>query len=104
MVCNCWRKTEILPNSLLNDGPAAAPTVTITSLINADPVETALAAAEQEVSNLLSHLEKIGVLQPQNQMALDELLNPIDENIMHNDGTDKDICDTVLEQHQAEQT
>lgn len=102
-ICNCWCKTSILPISLLNPKSNTCPTVPISSLINADSVEIALATVEKEVSDSLSHLEKIGVLHIQNWMALTELLNLEDENVMHDDKSDKDICQAVLEQHQAEE-
>ncbi|KAG6895240.1 hypothetical protein C0992_002417, partial [Termitomyces sp. T32_za158] len=51
----------------------------------------------------LSELEKIGVLQPANRMALQELLNPINENVMHNGGSDVEIFQAVMQHVKSEQ-
>ncbi|KAG6875168.1 hypothetical protein C0993_010513 [Termitomyces sp. T159_Od127] len=85
-ICNCWCKTGILPESLFNPTSTAAstvPLVPVSSLLNHDPVDLAIAAAEKQVADSLSQLEQLRVFQPTNQMALQELLNPVNKNVMH---------------------
>ncbi|KAG6871475.1 hypothetical protein C0995_004294 [Termitomyces sp. Mi166 len=85
-ICNCWCKSSILPESLFNPASTTStvPSVSVSSLLNNDPVDTAIAAAEKELANSLSHLEQLSVLQPSNRMALHELLNLVNKNGMHN--------------------
>ncbi|KAG5335982.1 hypothetical protein C0989_012422, partial [Termitomyces sp. Mn162] len=92
-----------LQDSLLNPtlGLDATPTVPISLLLNEDPIHMALARAEQKVTESLTHLKKIGVLQPQNQMSLSELLGPVDENVMYDGGDEKEIFQAVLEEKPA---
>ena len=99
---NCWRKTGILPDTLFDHTSSTTPTVPVSSLLNDDlydPIEV----AEKEVSNSLSHLERIGVLQPRNRMDLGELLNLVNEHTMYDEGTEEDIYQAVLERCKAEQ-
>lgn len=98
---NCWKKTGILPDTLLNPTSSIIPTVPVSSLLN-DSLEDPIEAAEKEVSDSLSHLEEIGVLQPRNRMDLDELLNPVNEHNMYDEGTEEDICKAVMERRAAE--
>ncbi|KAH0586930.1 hypothetical protein H2248_005764 [Termitomyces sp. 'cryptogamus'] len=102
---NCWRKTRILPDSLLNptSGSDVIPTVPISSLLNKDPIEAVLNRDGQKITESLSHLAEIGVLQPQNWMSLTELLNLVDENLMHNGGGEEEIFRAVLERQEAEE-
>ncbi|KAF5383069.1 hypothetical protein D9615_004968 [Tricholomella constricta] len=102
---NCWRKSGILPDTLINSAPttAPAPSLPISSLVNNDPADAAIFAAEREVLTSLSHLEAIGVLQPHNRMDLAEILNPQNENLIYDDGTDQDIFDAVLARREAEE-
>ncbi|KAG6843736.1 hypothetical protein H0H87_001078 [Tephrocybe sp. NHM501043] len=99
---NCWIKSGILPDSLLKSATTAL-AVPISSLVNNHTMDKALAAAEQKLESSLSHLESIGVLQHKNRMALDELLNPTKENIMHDDGNDEEIYQAVVDRHAAEE-
>jgi len=77
------------------------PTVPVSSLLNnlEDPIES----VEKEIFNSLSHLERIGVLQPRNRMDLTELLNPVNEDDMYDNGTEEEIKQAVLERRAAEQ-
>ncbi|KAG5337171.1 hypothetical protein C0989_010403, partial [Termitomyces sp. Mn162] len=60
-----------------------------------------------EVERALSHLENLGVLQHSNRMAINELLNPVTEDKMCNNETEKeikrDIYAAVVERREAEQ-
>ncbi|KAG6816221.1 hypothetical protein H0H87_007671 [Tephrocybe sp. NHM501043] len=47
-------------------------------------------------------VEAIGVLQPHNRMDLDEILNPQNENVMYDNGTDQEIYDAVMARREAE--
>ncbi|KAG6863386.1 hypothetical protein C0991_006314 [Blastosporella zonata] len=97
-VRNCWLKSGILPDSLLNAPPRVSiPTIPITSLVNPDPRDAAVVAAEGKVTASLSHLETIGVLQKSNRMDLDEVLNPAHENDMFDDGSDEEIYQAVID-------
>jgi hypothetical protein len=67
-ICNCWQKSGILPETLLNpDSTPKTPAIYISSLLNSKPADP--------VSASLDHLEEIGLLQQGNQMDLTELLN-----------------------------
>ncbi|KAG6871182.1 hypothetical protein C0995_007493 [Termitomyces sp. Mi166 len=104
---NCWHKSGILPKSLFNlaSTTSTVPSVSVSFLLNNDPVDTAIAAAEKELANSLSHLEQLGVLQPSNRMALHELLNPVNENGMHDaSGSEMEIFQAVMEHVESEQT
>ncbi|KAG5340230.1 hypothetical protein C0989_002462 [Termitomyces sp. Mn162] len=93
MIHNCWIKSNILLDTLLEStsGPFTTLSITVFSLLN----------GEAKVSNALSHLEEIGVCQHNNQMDISELLNPANEDKMFNNGTEqeieKDIYKAVLE-------
>lgn len=103
---NCWRKTGILPDILLNPASSTTPAVPVSSLLNNDHNDNhndLIEAAEKDVSDSLSHLERIGVLQPRNRMDLDELLNPANERNMYDEGTEEEIYRAVLERRKAEQ-
>ncbi|KAG6839566.1 hypothetical protein C0991_001449, partial [Blastosporella zonata] len=103
---NCWRKSGILPPSLLNPSntiPNTDPAVPISLLLNNDPVDAALASSAEQITKSLAHLKARGVLHTKNMMSLSELLNPAGENLIHDDSTDKDICEAVLERHEGEQ-
>ncbi|KAG6886781.1 hypothetical protein C0992_002405, partial [Termitomyces sp. T32_za158] len=78
---NCWKKSGILLDTLLNPASdsSATPFIPVSSLLS----------SEAEVTNALSHLEKIGVLQANNQMDINELLNPANEDNMYDNGTDE---------------
>ncbi|KAG6807812.1 hypothetical protein H0H87_012261, partial [Tephrocybe sp. NHM501043] len=99
-------KSGILPDELLNPASEpsnSTPSVPVSSLLTKSPIKS----IEAKVSNALSHLEEIGVLQHNNQMDINELLNPTNENKMYDEGTkeeiEKDIHQAVEEQHNAEQ-
>ncbi|KAG6811139.1 hypothetical protein H0H87_010586, partial [Tephrocybe sp. NHM501043] len=103
---NCWRKSGILPDKLLNPASEpsnSTPSIPISSFLTESPIKS----IEAKVSNALSHLEEIGVLQCNNQMDINELLNPTNENKMYNKGTkeeiEKDIHQAVVEQCNVEQ-
>ena len=97
---NCWRKTGIFPDTLF-DHSFATPTIPISSLLN-DNLDNPIEAVEKEVSDSLTHLQRIGVLQPSNWMDLGELLNPVNEHNMYGEGTEEDIFWAVLEQCETE--
>ncbi|KAG5333423.1 hypothetical protein C0989_005807, partial [Termitomyces sp. Mn162] len=110
-IWNCWNKTGILPDKLIKpsaaNGPASAPSVPVSSLLNAKPAD-AINAADVEVQKALSYLEQHGVLQHKNWMDIDELFNPINENKMYADGIaeeeiEKDIFLAVVEGQKGEQ-
>ncbi|KAG7442356.1 uncharacterized protein BT62DRAFT_982547 [Guyanagaster necrorhizus] len=101
---NCWCQADILPDPLLN--PIALTStlvVPVLSLLNTGDSDTYLAAAEKEVSDLLSHLWRISVLQSQNMMAIDELIDFALEWVLYDDGSDEDIFDAIKECRNAEQ-
>ncbi|KAG6824817.1 hypothetical protein H0H87_010949, partial [Tephrocybe sp. NHM501043] len=94
---NCWRKSGILPDELLNPASEpsnSTPSVPVSSLLTESPIES----IEAEVSNALSHLEEISVLQRNNRMDINELLNPTNENKMYDEGTEEEIEKDI---HQA---
>ncbi|KAG6847874.1 hypothetical protein C0991_001303, partial [Blastosporella zonata] len=100
---NCWHKSGILPDSLFDSAPTT-PAISVLSLLDNDPVDAAIAAAEKEVSHTLSHLEERGVLQRSNRLTLEELLNPVTERVMLSGGTsDDEIYQAVIERAEAEQ-
>ncbi|KAG6838177.1 hypothetical protein C0991_001329, partial [Blastosporella zonata] len=66
-------------------------------------VKARIEAAENEVTALLSHLEALGVLHPRNCMALDELVNPKMEGVMHHEGSEDEIYQAILDWHAAEE-
>ena len=54
-----------------------------------------ISQAEEAVKNTLDELQNIGVLQQSNQMDIEQLLNPVEEqNYMV--ASDQDICDAIL--------
>ncbi|KAG6868266.1 hypothetical protein C0993_005639 [Termitomyces sp. T159_Od127] len=96
----CWKKSGILPDTLLNtlsDLVTAASTIPVLSLLN----------SETEVLDALSHLEQIGILYQSNQMDINNLLNPADEDRMYGHGIEEEIREeiyrAVVEQHDAEE-
>lgn len=105
---NCWRKSSILPHKLLNllfNEPAATPLLLVSSLLNmAKSMDT---TADVKVEQALSHLERLRVLQHGNWMSINELLNLINEDRMHNVGTEeetkKDIYEAVVKHCNAKQ-
>ncbi|KAH0581798.1 hypothetical protein H2248_011480 [Termitomyces sp. 'cryptogamus'] len=103
---NCWKKSDILPKSTANI-PVSAPSIPVSSLLNTKPTDT-INAAEIEVKKALSNLKECAVLQCKNQMDIDELLNPTNENQVYVDGMEEeeinqDICAAVIEFCKAEQ-
>ncbi|KAG6900129.1 hypothetical protein C0993_002474 [Termitomyces sp. T159_Od127] len=103
---NCWHKTGILLESLLNPTSTAAstvPLVPVSSLLNDNPVDLAIATAEKQVTDSLSQLEQLRVLQPTNRMALQELLNPVNKNVMHDGGSETEIFQAVMEHVEREE-
>jgi hypothetical protein len=101
MICNCRQKTEILPDTLFNPMLSTTPTVPVSFLLN-NNLKDSIQTAEKEVVNSLFHLERIWVLQPRNQMDLNELLNPVNEHNMYDNGTEEEIHQVVMEQREAE--
>jgi hypothetical protein len=100
---NCWQKSGILPNTLLNpDSTPNTPAIHISSLLNNEPANP-VTAAEKDVSASLDHLEEIGVLQQGNWMDLTELLNLVNKDNSYKEVTDEKIYQVVLERHKAEQ-
>jgi hypothetical protein len=100
---DCWRKSGILPTTLLNpDSAPNAPTIRISSLLNNEPANS-VTAAENHVSASLDHLEEIGVLQRGNWMDLTELLNPVSEGNVYKEVTEEEIYQAVVERCEAEQ-
>ena len=94
---NCWRKAAILPESLLHlTAPTTTPTVPVSSLLNTEPQDLVM-TAEEIVSDTLAELERRGVLQTENQVNLEELLNPVNEANLYDDGTDDEIYSAVME-------
>ncbi|KAG6890636.1 hypothetical protein C0995_006612 [Termitomyces sp. Mi166 len=82
---NCWKKSGILPNKLLNspsNKPSVTPSVLITSLLNTESTRST-DTADVEIEQALSHLEEHRVLQHGNQMDINELLNPVNEDKIH---------------------
>ncbi|KAF5369186.1 hypothetical protein D9615_009952 [Tricholomella constricta] len=105
-IYNCWRKTGILPDSLLNSESSTVPvpTIPVLSLLNKDSGSSdPIVAAEDQVSDALTHLERIGVLQQHNRMDLRELLNLVDEKNLYNEGTEEEIHQAVLARREAEE-
>ncbi|KAK0484423.1 hypothetical protein IW261DRAFT_1416382 [Armillaria novae-zelandiae] len=62
-----------------------------------------LAAAEKEVSDSLSYLQRLGVLQSQNTMAINELVDFTLEHVLYDDGSEEDIFNVIKERQNAEQ-
>jgi hypothetical protein len=81
----CWKHTGILPENLFTSTTITNPFIPISSLLNVDSsssseVASELTPAEKTVTDGLMELEKRGMLQKKNQMDLEELLNPPEEN------------------------
>lgn len=95
---NCWKKAGILPTwtPLNSQSPPSVPVSTLlnTTQLSDDTVES---NPEKEIEAGLNALEARGVLQRTNRMSLDLLLNPEDENIVLEGGSDEDICQFVME-------
>ncbi|KAG6864117.1 hypothetical protein C0991_012351 [Blastosporella zonata] len=98
---NCWRKADILPNSL-DSCPTPLPVISVSSLLNSDPVDDGIAAAEKEVTDTLSNLEERGILHTRNRLTLEELLNPVSERVILS-GSEDDIYQAVMERVEGEQ-
>ncbi|KAK0477074.1 hypothetical protein IW261DRAFT_1421279 [Armillaria novae-zelandiae] len=62
-----------------------------------------LTAAEKEVSDSLSHLQRLGMLQSQNTMAINELVDFTLERVLYDDGSEEDIFNAIKECQNAEQ-
>ncbi|KAG7447253.1 uncharacterized protein BT62DRAFT_919186 [Guyanagaster necrorhizus] len=98
IIHNCWCKAGILSDLFLNPtASTSTPVVSVLSLLNTGDSDTYLAAAEKEVTDSLSHLQRIGVLQSQNMMAIDELIDFALED------SDEDIFNAIKECQNAEQ-
>ncbi|KAG5352910.1 hypothetical protein C0989_012147 [Termitomyces sp. Mn162] len=100
---------DILLIPSTND-PASAPSVPVSSLLDAEPMEPidASDAADAGIQKVLSYLAELSVLQHNNQMNINELLNPINEDKMYEDRTEEEIekdifFSAVVECHKAEQ-
>lgn len=89
---NCWLKTGILPQNLSTTLPA--PSVSILSLLNPTNIDP-IACAEKEVVELLTQLERTGVVKRANMMDLGQLLNPEMENKLIDDVSDVEIFEAV---------
>ncbi|KAI5822040.1 DDE-domain-containing protein [Schizophyllum commune Tattone D] len=87
---NCWRKTGILPDSLL---PPSSTSATSTSSVQAN------SQAEAAVTEALDALEETGVLQAVNRATVEELIDsPLEKHRLEDgDEEDRDIADAVLE-------
>ncbi|KAG6855502.1 hypothetical protein H0H87_001949 [Tephrocybe sp. NHM501043] len=76
------------------------PTVTISSILNA-PTSNPIETLEKKVETMLDKLQASSILQPQNRIAIKELINLIDKIECLHKSTDKDICKVVLDAQQA---
>lgn len=98
-IANCWRKSGILPQSLLQPKP---PSVPISSLLNFGDIfeddgdENPTAAAEREVEEVLDQLVSTGALQKSNRMDINDLLNPEEEIFDTDQTSDQAIFDAVM--------
>jgi hypothetical protein len=85
-IANCWRKTDLLPPSLLQPAPSASTST-----------EAAITAAEQAVVAELDKLQDKGVLHRSNRLDLEEFVEPVDERQGLGDGdTEEDIYEAVM--------
>jgi DDE superfamily endonuclease len=100
---NCWKKANILPNTLSSTQTTPAqPTLPISSLIHpTDAVNDSdtgpTVHAETLVERALDDLEATGVLHRSNRMNITELLNPAVETHNLFNATDEDIFDSVMD-------
>ena len=102
---NCWKKTHILPKSLLQSHPLSSPSIPTSQPLNPDSTEVdesadLLDAATRDILSGLDELEKRGVLQSCNKMDINSLLNPEGEDLMMDDSTDIDIFNTVMQKEE----
>jgi len=96
---HCWKKTGILPDSAF-EPTTTTPTIPVSSLINAeDPIDR----AERDVSSTLDQLQNIGILQPRNRLNIEELLNLESEQVLLDDASDNEICESVKQMFEAQQ-
>ncbi|KAG5350322.1 hypothetical protein C0989_011591 [Termitomyces sp. Mn162] len=98
-IWNCCEKSGILPQELLNspsNEPAGILSVPISLLLNAKSVKS-IDTFNIKVEQALSHLEKLGVFQHANHMAINELLNPVNEDKMYDDETEQEIKNNIYE-------
>ena len=93
---NCWKKSGILPEVLIN-APAETSTpvtVPISSLLN----------SESTVTSSLDQLEARGLLQRKNRMDIEELLNPRSEQeLIAGNVSEEGIFKSVQDMVEAEQ-
>jgi hypothetical protein len=98
---NCWRKAKILPSFDSSSGSSISPSLPISTLLHADRLLDPIQEAENEVINALNDLEATGALQRSNRMAIEDLLNPLEETHHIFQATDQDICDAVMDARAA---
>ena len=98
-IWHCWKKTGILPN-ILFESVLPTPAIPVSSLINPeDPLDH----AERDVSSTLDQLQKIGILQPRNQLDIEELLDPESEQVLLDDASDNQIFESLQQMFKAQQ-
>ena len=90
---NCWRKAGILPE-ISSPMASSFPSVLISSLVND---QDAVVEAESQLEKALDTLQATGALQSLNQMAIDVLLNPLDESTMMDESTDEEIYEAMMD-------
>lgn len=102
---NCWQKTRILPkvDHAAESHSVTTPSVPISSLLNSQSSDDALAHVEKEVLSSLDQLEARGVLRRRNRLNLDEMLNPLSEQELVGMVTEKEIFESVQDVLAAEQ-
>lgn len=98
---NCWRKAGIIPDALYEQAVTSTPTIPVFSLLNSEPLEGVDCA--KDISDSLNHLEALGVLHKRNRMDLEELLNPVLEQVLVDDISDEEIFRSVVDMREAEQ-
>lgn len=87
---NCWRKTGILPPSLLEPAPPSSES------------QDSVVAANTGVTKALDDLQGRGLLQKKNRVDLDDFVDPEDERCGLGDGdTDGDIFEAVMKARHA---
>jgi hypothetical protein len=125
-IFNCWKKTDILADTLLTEQSSSdAPRERLSSLSSltslpesdhsgightlktstpptGDSTADDVQHAEQEVESLLSQLQATGVLRAVNCMNLQELLDIPEEQAKINNATDQEIFEAVTEQRAQE--
>ena len=90
-IAACWKKAGILPVSA-PEAPQSA---------EAAAADNSVEAAEQAVERALDALEGRGVLQRKNRLTLQDLLNPASESSILDQGSDKEIFDSVMQAIEA---